>query len=212
MIETVIDRKRGCGYRKPGGLYLIARKPSEPCCKLPKELEVCPCCGGGIKPARGWTWFNPMPFLQEACTDSLRGPFCPLQGSNIPERAGLIWVGSKFYRTPADYLKESQDQGISRRIPSLPRDFEVGETWVFLAHRDIQKPCPDCNGMLPCETCDNERIVTYPGIFYAFKPERVEYVVKEDDDEKKLERLEKRGITPVKVEITDDLFDDSVDE
>ncbi len=57
---TVIknESKRGCGYRKQGGLYLMAGGPSAECGKLPLELTVCPCCGAGIKPARGWTWVN----------------------------------------------------------------------------------------------------------------------------------------------------------
>jgi hypothetical protein len=39
-----------------------------------------------------------------------------------------------------------------------------------------------------------------PGIFHLFKPQRIEYVVKQSDSEKKLEALAKRGITLVRVE------------
>jgi hypothetical protein len=57
-IRTLTEKKRGCGYRKPGGMYLISGKPSAPCGKLPLPLTVCPTCNQGIKPARGWTTIN----------------------------------------------------------------------------------------------------------------------------------------------------------
>lgn len=43
-----------------------------------------------------------------------------------------------------------------------------------------------------------------PGVFYIFQPQRIEYVVKDDDPVDKLERLDKRGITLVKIEPLDD--------
>jgi len=55
-IEVRYESKRGCGWRKPGGLYLMADGPAELCGKLPIPLEICPSCGGGIKLSRGWTW------------------------------------------------------------------------------------------------------------------------------------------------------------
>jgi len=56
MPKTVKDKIRGCGWRKPGGLYLKSSSMFSTCGKLPLEIEVCSCCGAGIKPARGWTW------------------------------------------------------------------------------------------------------------------------------------------------------------
>lgn len=42
MIVTVGEYKRGCGYRKPGGLYLTAKGVQRPCGKLPIVLgHVC---------------------------------------------------------------------------------------------------------------------------------------------------------------------------
>jgi hypothetical protein len=46
---------------------------------------------------------------------------------------------------------------------------------------------------------DEPKLYT-PGIFHMFKPSAVEYVVKGDESDEKLADLEKRGITPVKVE------------
>jgi hypothetical protein len=55
VIETRYDRKRGCGWRKPGGLYLCADGVGGVCGKLPIPLDICPTCHGGIKFCRSWT-------------------------------------------------------------------------------------------------------------------------------------------------------------
>jgi len=105
--------------------------------------------------------------------------------------AGLLWVGEKFYSTPDDFSKEATHMGISRRISMIPKGFKLGETWIALAHR---RAIPT----IPLEK--NETPGWKPGIFHIFKPSRIEYVVKDGDDEEKLEKLEKRGFTLVKVE------------
>jgi hypothetical protein len=192
-IKTVIEKKRGCGYREPGGLYLRTDGTGRICGALPIELVVCPTCHQGIKPARGWTWINIAALVEvrgcnrkEGCGD------CPIADAKI-QTSGLIWVGEKFYKTPADFSRESNDMGISRRIAMVPRGFKLGETWVALAHR---KAIPDFEAAL--DKVQTEKLFK-PGIFHIFKPSRIEYVVKEFDPQDKLERLEKRGITLVKV-------------
>ncbi len=55
-IPVKYEAKRGCGYRSKGGLYLITEGISKPCGRLPIPLTICPCCGGGIKVSRGYTW------------------------------------------------------------------------------------------------------------------------------------------------------------
>ena len=58
-IQTIVNEsERGCGFRKKGGLYLVSEGLAAPCGKLPIPLTVCPVCGQGIKPSRGWTWIN----------------------------------------------------------------------------------------------------------------------------------------------------------
>lgn len=57
-VETRVEGARGCGFRKPGGLYLVSGELSEPCPLLPYETAVCPTCGEGIRPARGFTWVD----------------------------------------------------------------------------------------------------------------------------------------------------------
>lgn len=197
-VQEVHDKRRGCGYRKPGGLYLISNGDGIPCCKLPIPLEVCPVCRCGIKAARGWTWLDIYPFVKDrACANYPEG-VCPLSVERIKSigKIGLVWVGEKFYSTPDDVIREAKLLGISRRIPHLPKGFKVGETWVGLAHRKCIPTSPLFDGR-----SDRDHI---PGIFRLFKPERVEYVVKGDETPEFLEACVKRGITPVRVVVDDE--------
>jgi hypothetical protein len=107
---------------------------------------------------------------------------CPIADGRIQE-VGLIWVGEKFYPTAHSFADEANRMGISRRISAIPRKFKLGETWVALAHRKAIEALPDPKA----------------GIFHIFKPVAIEYVVKPDDSEEKLEKLEKRGLTLVRV-------------
>ena len=76
-IQTRFDSKRGCGYRKVGGTYLMGPAPQAACCKLPFALTVCPTCHAGIKPTRGWTWVDAaVLFATQPCADPSCG--CPL--------------------------------------------------------------------------------------------------------------------------------------
>jgi hypothetical protein len=217
-IRTVVEAKRGCGYRVPGALYLRTDGMGRVCGALPIELSVCPTCHQGIKPARGWTWINIAALVEvRGCKlegDSMenegRGGCgdCPIADAKI-QTAGLIWVGEKFYKTPGEFSREANQMGISRRITMVPRGFKIGETWVALAHRkaihvrkipDSALPDDKTLATLGFEKVDSEKDEWKPGIFHIFKPQGIEYVVKDDDPEDKLEKLEKRGITLVKVE------------
>lgn len=184
-----IEAKRGCGYRKVGGLYLVCDPGGQPCERLPIPLDVCPCCGGGIKQTRGWTWIDPILFTHHPCAGKC-DTHCPLADiSRLGDRVGLLWVGSGFYPTPDHFETEAANLGISKRIAAVPRGFKVGETWIMLAHPTaattqdeelkIQKKCP--------------------GIFRAFKPQRLEQLITETQskDEVLMHRLEKQNITPV---------------
>lgn len=190
-VPVVTEGRRGCGYRKPGGLYLMAGRPSEACELLPVELTVCPTCGEGVKHSRGWTWIDAtkllgLPIHHGSASHAKRCPFFSDLG-----RSGLIWVGQAFYETPEAFMREANSMGVSRRINTVPRDLEVGKTWVLLAHMAAWPPTlSDPKGK--------------PGIFSAFKPKKIEYVVKGDEGEEELERLRERGIEPVEVRHADD--------
>lgn len=206
-IRTSVEGARGCGYRKPGGLYLVAGQLSEPCPKLPIELKSCPCCGGGIKPARGWTWITPDPLLDPGPHGSPdHEVVCPL-GTAIDwsdgTKAGLIWIGGSFYKTPQEFTAEAAAMGVSRRIHNVPREFKLGETWVALGH--AKTIAGECEHGAPvghvCEHCpDGESAGEWlPGVFTFFKPTAIEYVVKGDETEEELEALEARGFDLVAV-------------
>jgi len=193
-IETRTENKRGCGYRKGGGKYMVSFGIPRGCGKLPIELTRCPCCDAGIKPSRGWTWidgdaiigskecrFHKDPGARIDCSD------CPL--SRTVGRVGLLWIGEKFYPTPADWTREALQMGVSRRVSAIPKDFKVGETIVFVAHRKaIQK-----------SLVVGEEPEFIPGIFHVFTPTAIEYVVKGDETDEELERLTDRGFKLIKV-------------
>jgi hypothetical protein len=218
-VETRRESARGCGYRKAGGLYLVCDGQGRGCGRIPFPLCVCPTCNQGIKPARGWTWVDSGPIIEAMDPCVHEGPEVFASNNRIatsecftcPMRApmgqvGLIWVGEKFYPTPDDFTKEAGKMGISRRIPAVPNDFVLGETWVWLAHRkaidaEHEEDCAKASAeWLECN-CEAEET---PGIFHVFLPDRIEYVVKDDDEDEKLERMSDRGITLVQIEKADE--------
>lgn len=212
MTDVVIstEQARGCGYRKPAkdgvGIYLVGDGLGEPCGLLPYPLEVCPCCGGGVKATRGWTWVTPQLLFgkgdvlskiagverdcalsrklrvvgQNGGTD--RGCLtCPI-GTPPPGMHGLLWIGESFYATPDDFTRETTAQGVSRKIKAVPKGFKLGETWVMLAHRKaVRNPA----------TGERET----PGIFTMFKPRGIDLVIKDEHDvpEKATKLAEKIG-------------------
>lgn len=188
-----IEARRGCGYRKVGGLYLVGGILSAPCDRLPFPLEHCPACGAGVKPARGWTWISPFRLLADhrpgcTCSSVIHCPVCRPESAGL--RAGLLWIGGAFYRTADAFLTEAREQGISRRVARLPRGFVVGGTWVYLAHRHACTP-PGCDAVPEWQR---------PGIIAAFLPLRVEQLVwRSDATDERVATLAKQGITAVPV-------------
>lgn len=130
------ELKRGCGYRKVGGLYLVGEGISVSCDRLPYKLEVCPVCGAGIKVGRGMTKIIPLQLFGihdniEPCQDKFRP--CPMCDPTN-DIAYIMGVGEKYYPTPDDFMNEGVAQGISKRISQIPKDFELGNTLIYLAH------------------------------------------------------------------------------
>jgi len=54
-----VEAKRGCGWRKANGLYLVGGGLAAPCDRMPYALDRCPTCGAGVKFTRGHTWLQP---------------------------------------------------------------------------------------------------------------------------------------------------------
>ena len=200
MIETRYDHARGCGRRKGGGLYLVCDDSGAPCGRIPIPLKRCPTCDAGIKFSRSWTWVNGAALLTDhPCTgEAADCLMCPLNDAALAgqERVGLLWVGEQHYPTPADFTAEADELGISRRIKTVPRDFVVGETWIWLAH----------NHCIPTAEA------WIPGVFRIFRPQAIEYVVKGDETEEELQKMIDRGITPVRVVPVEDKEDDHGNE
>jgi len=190
-MKTVIDSRRGCGWREAGALYLRADVVFGPCGRLPVPLTVCPCCGEGVKQSRGFTWITNEILLGEDCdrADQSDCGECPLANENIPHKLGLLWVGGKFYPTPADFLNEANSQGISKRIAQIPKDLVLGKTLIALAHPRVQLRRPAMG--------DDPAACEGPGVCATFRADRIEYVVTGDETDEEIEALEARGVTPV---------------
>jgi len=202
-----VEVRRGCGYRKVGGIYLIGGELMEPCGRLPWPLMSCPCCGAGVKQSRSWTWVNParllspvtfgekddQPVYPNACTPTcVKAGRCALNDplAILGERSGLLWIGEAYYKTPFHFSEEAARMGISRRLSAVPREFKLGETWVLLAHPRA--------GLL--RSAEGE-VKECPGVFSVFRPTRIEQIVtqSQSEDPEFMEGLEKRGITVVVV-------------
>lgn len=189
---------RGCGYRKDG-VYLVGDGNMEPCERLPMELTVCPCCGQGHKPSRGWTHIHPRTLFADDAD-----PQCWLLGAR-PEgltlgelyrghnhaacamcdppvgRHGLMWVGSGHY-SPESFIKEAQAVGVSKRIPPTAiNEICFGITVCYLAHRAAVPPPshPDIDLNAISILAGEGELQPRPGVFFAFKPSRVDIVATE---------------------------------
>jgi hypothetical protein len=106
---------------------------------------------------------------------------------------GLIWIGGGYYKTPGDFMKEAGRMGISRKLPAVPRNFVLGKTVVYLAHREaFQVPMSLSHAayVAPKEP------VLVPGIFTAFKPTGIDLVIEDENNvperaQKLADRLQK---------------------
>lgn len=188
-IRTVVEQQRGCGFKKPGGLYLIGGASSSSCCQLPFPLTVCKCCGQGIKFSRGFTWIT-TDLFPGTCSEkigSIAFDKCIL--SDCSHRMGLMWVGESFYKTPSHFMTEAWKLGISKRIAAVPRDCEPGKTWIALTHKKCITSYPDSGG----------DPVMLPGVFMLFKVMAIQYVVRDTDSEKELQKLQDNGIELIRV-------------
>ena len=191
-VQVVYDRKRKCGWRKNQGIYLVSNEQSVPCGKLPLPLTTCPTCSHGIKPSRSWTWINIDELTKGIeCPIAAFSPsgdcYCPL--NTQLGRIGLLFIGEKFYHSPKEYNDEANDQGISRRIKFVPRDFKLG-MWVALAHRKaIVKKMVGENGTV--------KEVYTSAIFRVFKSSRIEYVLNGNETDEEIDALVERGLTPM---------------
>lgn len=191
-----VEARRGCGYRKIGGLYLVSESGGVACDRLPIQLDVCPVCSHGFKQARGWTWIDVAGLVggvHKNCQDEFPCPLC--MATSEMGKAGLLWIGEKFYKTPEAFDREGALMGFSRRIKAVPRGFKVGETWILLAHPKVVEVASEK------EVVDGQLTfgpVFKPGIFKVWRPSRIEKILPESSrGSAEAAELEANGITPV---------------
>lgn len=95
-----VEAKRGCGYRKQGGTYLVSGGSGFECGRLPLGLIPCPLCDHRPAFTRGLQRIAPKNILHAApvCKsgDERRCAVCPLGKAITVETAGLMWVGDRF--------------------------------------------------------------------------------------------------------------------
>lgn len=75
------------------------------------------------------------------------------------QRAYSQWVGGRFFPTVADFVREAQRLGISRRLPNLRTAAEVAlpGTVIFLLHDDGKKAeCLQCIEAIVCPECQGQ--------------------------------------------------------
>lgn len=177
-----------------------------------------------MKQSRAWTWVKPRELLANApkCTSGGFDPqvgywcrSCPLSPVNLPETAGLLWVGEKFYPTAEEFMFEANRLGVSRRIPAIPRNFKLGQTWVLIAHPKAVHLSPSdprvtaeeleelrAANVKLAEAGEPQRYaIERPGIITMFKPRAIEKIVTDSQakDEVAMVALREKGITPVAV-------------
>jgi len=192
-----VESMRGCGFRKVGGLYMCGEGASMACDRLPYELVICPTCGAGVKFSRGFQWLDWLkyagPHLDKCRDVQAICPICFPDGK--PQPYGLLWIGDQFY-TPEAFIAEALKMGVSRRIAAIPRKLKLGETWVILAHI---KACGTRQVIVSDQPGESHpETENIPGVFYAFRPQRIEKLIWESDAKPELlEDLEKSDITPI---------------
>jgi len=120
-----------------------------------------------------------------------------------------MMVGKKYY-SPRSFIEEATTMGISKRIPFIPKKLVLGESVIYLAHPEavevrespvMQQAMAIIAGSAEqTKLLEAEAVKKALGIFAAFRPQRVETLIREDElSDKKRKELEKRGITPIPV-------------
>lgn len=201
-----VEARRGCGFRKVNALYLCGDYIPTECDRLPLKLEACPVCGAGVHFTRSMTSINPYKLFGEHstrdtdCIDTVR----PCHVCDPPDAtAYVMMVGVKHYPEPQDFAREALSMGVSKRIPFIPKNLELGKTILYLAHPravTVTIPPDEQDDTGPPRLLDAEKNGKALGIFLAFIPQRVEMPIWEKElTPKKRKELEKRGITPIPI-------------
>lgn len=123
--------------------------------------------------------------------------YCPL--CRPSEKAFIMWVGSEY--TETSFIQEAERLGVSKRIPAIPKELVIGRDWVYLAK---QYMIPGTGQFWMPETPNTNnghaRKGWGPGIFYAFRPQRIVRIITESQAAEGLvQQLQEQGIEAVVV-------------
>jgi len=194
----------GIGFTR-GWMRLQAKKLLKEC---GEEVITCPQCGEQMIRSH---MFDRNVWLCENCGIGIERAPEPCncdencEVCHPPEKAFMLWVGEKYYPTPHDFMSEAIELGVSKAVPSIPRDFELGKTLVYLAHRKaVDIYIPNKN------TITGYKVEKHSGIFMSFRPTHFELLVKESDYNAKkdeYDELEKKGIQII---VVPDNYDEMV--
>lgn len=185
-IHKRVENSRGCGFRKPGGFYLVIDGKGIECGLLPITVP------SWINTSRAPQWRTAAeacgPRKERKCSAE-KCQQCWLKKLPDDETTLLNFVGMAHYRTAKQFEKEAGRMGISRRIPPhiIPK-ITVGKTPVLLAHRESSS-----------SITEEGDVVKLRQIFAAFKPQRIEYIITGKETEEELNQLEEQGITLIEV-------------
>lgn len=190
-----VEQKRGCGYRKVGGLYLVGDGKGERCDRLPMAIIPCPTCGEEPRFHRAISKINPLRIFglheeQMVCADMVPGNYDPICSPS--DVAFLMWVGKEY--TANTFAVEARQMGVSKRIHQIPKDFQIGIDWVWLGKLNL---IPPEGKTLALDS--NERGYG-SGIFTIFKPTSIEKIITESRSTSgEAEKLKEQGIVPIVV-------------
>jgi len=106
-----------------------------------------------------------------------------------------MWVGSEY--TTTSFEQEAFEMGVSKRISVIPKDLEIGKSWIYLGKQGLIKERVGYDAK-------KGRVKKVDGVFYAFKVTAIEHWLGESDaTEEKVQELLNKGITVVEVPETE---------
>lgn len=208
-----VERVRGCGFRKLGGIYLVADEGVWLSCeRFPIPLRACPTCDCRVNFARSFQWITHEMLLAYAkpCAQvDDHCPMCPLCSPSLlkndrpSKKSGLIWIGKQHY-SPESFLLEANNLGVSRRVSAIPKGLVIGKTRVFVAHKQgLNNQATMFDGAPEREDGD----MVEPAVIASFVPRRIELMVddtgKMEDEEWVQKLVEKKGVTLVRLPADD---------
>lgn len=185
---TVPTDERGCGFVQLHGLYFVSGQFVKDCDRPIIEIPQCECCGNTLKFNLGQTKINPQRLFGNHSKEVLNfetGETSHLECRDkescllcYPKEFALLdWVGQKFYSMES-FNKEAAKMGVSRKLATqhgeLPAGFKVGETPIYFAMKGI---IDEVRG----QNIISGKIHKKDGVFMAFVPTRLEYMIYEEE-------------------------------